>query len=140
MTAMLNEPQKNAFAAIMRTVEEMLHDIECKLRHDRYRGILYEDCIEESLLENKEEFSQQKARVQEILQQLQEQFGLERRRIEIKRSICGKLYYCLQILDDAKARRMRAYGTAAEGLDALIDPQVDSIRQRIHEMIALLST
>jgi hypothetical protein len=69
-----------------------------------------------------------------------ENVWLERRKIGIKRSISGKLYYCLQILDDAKARRMKAYGTAAEGLDALIDPRIDQIRQHIHEMITLLNT
>ncbi len=137
---MLNEFQKNAFAGILRTIEEILQVMACKMEHAGYQGILYEDCIDESLLKNHDDFFNKKARVGEILQNLQQQFGLERRIIDVKRNMRGSLHYCLQILDDARAGKLKGYGTITEGVDATIDPQIHQIKKSLQEMIALVSS
>lgn len=137
---MLNEFQKNAFAGILRTIEEMLQEMACKMEHVSHQGILYEHCIDEALLKNQDDFFHKKARVGEILQNLQQQFGLERRIIDVKRNMSGGLHYCLQILDDARAGKLKGFGTVTEGVDELIDPQTDQIKQCLQEMIALINS
>lgn len=125
---------------MLRTVEEMLHDLRLKILQPRRQGVLFEDYKEDILIKNKEEVFKRIALVEDIIKDLQQQFNLERRTIEVRRSLRGTLYYCLQTIEDARARRMKGYGRVTEGLDLLIDPKIDQIKYYIQEILQLLDT
>ncbi len=135
---MFNEFQKNAFTSVLRTVEEMLHDVRLKLLHPERQGILFEDFKDDIVIKNKDEVLQRIAFVEDIIKQLQQQFDLKPRTIEVKRSIRGTLYYCLQTVEDARAKRMKGYGSVSPGLDLLIDPPINQIKHFIQEILQLI--
>ncbi len=87
---------------------------------------------------NKDEVLQRIAFVEDIIKQLQQQFDLKPRTIEVKRSIRGTLYYCLQTVEDARAKRMKGYGSVSPGLDLLIDPPINQIKHFIQEILQLI--
>jgi hypothetical protein len=137
---MLNEFQKRALSSILCNVEEMLQDIESKLNHPLHRGILYEELIAESTLKNKHEIAIKIANARNTIEKLQEQFGLEKKIVEIKRQVIGKLYYCLQIIEEAKAKKMKGYGAVADDLKNHLDPQIDEVNRVIRELIRVIES
>jgi hypothetical protein len=140
MANMLNEFQKRALSSILCNVEEMMQDIESKLYNPLYRGIFYEELIEESSLKNKKEIVKKILRARDTLEKLQEQFGLEKKIVEIKRQVIGKLYYCLQIIEEAKAKKMKGYGAVAADLENHLDPQINEINRVIRELIKVIES
>ncbi len=125
---------------MLRTIEEMLHDVRLKILHTRRQGVLFEDYIEDILIKNKDEICKRIALVEDIIKDLQQQFGLERRTIEVRRSLRGTLYYCLQTVEEARAKRMKGYGRVTAGLDLLIDPKIEQIKHYIQEILQLIGT
>jgi hypothetical protein len=140
MANMLNEFQKRALSSTLCTFEEMIREIESKLSHSLYRGILYEELIEESTLKNKKEIANKISFARDALDKLQKQFGLEKRIVEIKRQVIGKLYYCLQIIEAAKAKKLKGYGAVADDLENNLDPQINEINRVIRELIKVIES
>ena len=137
---MLNEFQKRALSSTLCTVEEMIQEIEFKLQQNVYRGILYEELIEDSSLMNKKEIVRKISVLRDILEKLQKQFGLKKRIVEVKRQIIGNLYYCLQITEAAKAKKMKGYGAVADDLENHLDPQINQIHRVIREIIKVIES
>jgi hypothetical protein len=65
--------------------------------------------------------------IRERIGAVAKQFVLSKRSSDVSRHFMGKLAYGWEILAGAKARYQRGYGTVAEGLAEVLDPQLDDI-------------
>jgi hypothetical protein len=54
------------------------------------------------------------------------------------RQILSDLSYCWEILEGSKAKKLRGYGEVAEGLEEVLDPQINIIVDLITEMENIL--
>jgi len=135
--AMLNEFQKRGITAILRTVEEHLRSIEAMLDREDYPGILYE--WKNDLPDNAKHLLSERIRnVRVAIEQAAGRFALEKRERRASDDAFGKLPYCWQILEEAKAARLVRYGEVAEGLDRELDPLIEMIITLVLEMESIL--
>ena len=107
---MMNEFQKRGVAAVLRTVEEHLRSIEAMLDREDYPGILYEwknDLPDDA----KPLLSERIRNVREAIERTAGRFALEKRDRRASDEAFGKLPYCWQILEEAKAARLVRSGT-----------------------------
>ena len=66
------------------------------------------------------------------------EFNLEKGYTEAKKETFGKLVYCWQILEDAKAGKLRRYGAVNPGLEEALDPHLDIVIELVLDMERLL--
>jgi hypothetical protein len=131
--SMLNEFQRRGLTATFRTLEEMMYEIEAAINSDVYRGILLE--IDNDISRQAKEGIIERIRlVREKISYLSKHFDLEKKRKKSSSQIQADLSYCWEILEGSKAQRLRGYGKVAEGLEELLDPQINSIISLITEM------
>jgi hypothetical protein len=134
---MLNEFQKRGVTAVLRTVEEHLRSIEAMLDREDYPGILYE--WKNDLPDNAKHLLSERIRnVRVAIEQAGNRFSLEKQDRRASDEAFGKLPYCWQILEEAKASRLVRYGNVAEGLDRELDPLIDTIINLVLEMESVL--
>ena len=131
--SMLNEFQRRGLTATFRTLEEMMYEIEAAINSDVYRGILLE--IDNDISRQAKEGIIERIRlVREKVSYLSKHFDLEKKRKKSSSQIQADLSYCWEILEGSKAQRLRGYGKVAEGLEEILDPQINSIINLITEM------
>lgn len=65
-------------------------------------------------------------------------FDLKKECREILREVFGKLPHCLEIIDDVRAKRLKRYGDVSNGLDNVLDPQLNIITDLLLEMKHLI--
>ena len=102
-----------------------------------YPGILYEwknDLPDDA----KPLLSERIRNVREAIEQAASRFSLEKRERRASDDAFGRLPYCWQILEDAKAARLVRYGEVAEGLDKELDPLIETIITLVLEMESIL--
>ena len=134
---MMNEFQKRGVTAVLRTVEEHLRSIEAMLDQEDYPGILYEwknDLPDDA----KPLLLARILKIREAVERTAGRFALEKRDRRASDDALGKLPYCWQILEDAKAARLVRYGEVAEGLDRELDPLLETIITLVLEMESIL--
>jgi len=121
----------------LRTVEEHLRSIEAMLDQEDYPGILYEwknDLPDDA----KPLLSARILKIREAVELAAGRFALEKRDRRASDEAFGKLPYCWQILEDAKAARLVRYGEVAKGLDRELDPLIETIITLVLEMESVL--
>src|SRR3989304_5470058 len=118
---MMNEFQRRGVTAVLRTVEEHLRSIEAMLDQEDYPGILYEWKNELPDAANPL-LSARIRNIREAVELAAGRFALEKRERRASDDAFGKLPYCWQILEEAKASRLWRYGNGAEGLDRGTQP------------------
>jgi hypothetical protein len=135
---LLNPNQRRSLATTLSVLEEMLCEIERTLTGGGYKGFLFElqDDVPSPV---KDEILKRISLVRERIEVMAEQFTLEKRSDEASRDLMGKLAYGWEILEGAKARYQRGYGTVAEGLAEALDPQLDDILVFVNEMRDLVT-
>ena len=134
---MMNEFQRRGVTAVLRTVEEHLRSIEAMLDQEDYPGILYEwknDLPDDA----KPLLSARIRNIREAVELAAGRFALEKRERRASDDAFGKLPYCWQILEEAKASRLVRYGNVAEGLDRELDPLIETIITLVLEMESVL--
>lgn len=134
---MLNEYQKRGLSITLRIVEETMQDIEYILHNGIYTGILY-DMKSSISLEVKEEILKRASLIKDRIKTLSRIFDLQKEHREIAHEIFGKLPHCLEIVEDAKAKKLKRYGDVSHGLDKALDPQLNIITDLILKMQQLL--
>lgn len=134
---MLNEYQKRGLSITLRIVEETMQDIERILQNGTYTGILYDMKCSISP-KAKEEFFKRASLIKERIKIISKIFDLKKEHREAIHDIFGKLPYCLEIVEDAKAKKLKRYGDVSNGLDNALDPQLNIITDLILEMQHLL--
>jgi len=135
--AMLNEFQKRGVTAVLRIVEEHMRRIEGMLDEKEYAGILYE--WKNDLPDNAKHLLSERIRnVRVAIEQAGNRFSLEKQDRRASDDAFGKLPYCWQILEEAKAARLVRYGEVAEGLDRELDPLIEMIITLVLEMESIL--
>ncbi len=133
----MNEFQKRGVTAVLRTVEEHLRSIEAMLDRKDYPGILYEwknDLPDDA----KHRLSARIRNIREAIEQAAGRFALEKLDRRASDDAFGKLPYCWQILEEAKASRLVRYGEVAEGLEKELDPLIEMIITQVLEMESIL--
>ncbi len=134
---MLNEYQRRGLSITLRIVEESLTDIEHILNSGNITGVLYE--VRYNIPSAvKDEVLRKASLIRDRLKIMAERFDLEKEYTDASREALGKLPYCWEILEDAKAMRLKRYGEVAEGLGDVLDPQLNIIIDLILEMEHLL--
>lgn len=134
---MLNEYQKRGLSITLRIVEETMQDIERILQNGTYIGILYDMKCSISP-ECKEEILKRAAVIKDRIKIISKIFDLKKEYREVIHEIFGKLPHCLEIIEDAKAKKLKRYGDVQNGLDNALDPQLNIITDLILEMQHLL--
>jgi hypothetical protein len=135
---MLNEPQRRGLSATFRILEEMMHEIETMINSDVFEGNLI--VIDNDISpEAREEIVNRIRHVREKVSRLSKQFALEMKQTKSSRRILADLSYCWEILEGSKAKKLRGYGEVAEGLEELLDPQIDAIIGIITDMENLIN-
>lgn len=130
---LLNPSQQGSLATTLSTLEEMLCEIERNLTLGGCKGILYEvqDDVPVTI---RGEILKRISLIREKIKVMAEEFELEKRSKGVSRDTMGKLVYGWEILEGAKARYLRGYGTVAEGLAEALDPQLKEIVVLVDEM------
>jgi len=123
---LLNPNQRRRLATTLSVIEEMLCEIERTLTGGGYKRVLFElrDDVPSPV---KGEILRKIFLIRERIGAVAEQFVLSKRSSDVSRDFMGKLAYGWEILAGAKARYQRGYGTVAEGLAEVLDPQLDDI-------------
>lgn len=134
---MLNEYQKRGLSITLRIVEETMQDIERILQNGTYTGILYDMKCSISP-EVKEEFFKRASLIKKRIKIISKIFDLKKEHREVLHEIFGKLPYCLEIVEDVKAKSLKRYGDVKNGLNNALDPQLSIITDLILEMQHLL--
>lgn len=134
---MLNEYQKRGLSIILRIVEEAMQDIERILHNGTYTGILY-DMKSSIPSEVKDEILKRAVLIKGRIKIISKIFDLKKEHREVIHEIFGKLPHCLEIIEDAKAKKLKRYGDISHGLNNTLDPQLNIITDLILEMQQLL--
>ncbi|MBM4140780.1 MAG: hypothetical protein FJ242_04685 [Nitrospira sp.] len=134
---LLNEYQRRGLSSTFRILEEMMCEIETLINSDGFRGnlIVTENDI---LLQSREEIVKKIQLVREKVSHLSKQFALEMKQAKLSSQILADLSYCWETLEGSKAKRLRGYGEVEEGLEKVLDPQIDAIINLITEMENIL--
>jgi hypothetical protein len=135
---MLNENQHRALSAALRTVEENLHEIAQSLECGEYSGALY-DLKNDIIIANREPLLIKLNYVREKLKVIADEFGLYRAAREISRQGTAKLAYCRDVLIDSRSGPLKRYGDVADGLDRLLDPQIEMLITLMTEIQTLIN-
>ena len=133
----LNEYQRRGLSATFRTLEEMMQEIETVINSDGYKGSLLE-IDNDSSPQAREEILKRIQLIREKIARLSKQFFLEMKQMKSSRQILSDLSYCWEILEGSKAKKLRGYGEVAEGLEEVLDPQINTIVDLITEMENIL--
>jgi hypothetical protein len=134
---MLNDYQKRGLSITLRIVEENVEYIEQLLKSRGYSGVLYEtryDLTDEI----RDELSKRIPLVRAELGRIADKFQLGKKNEAASNAAFGKLPYCWEILENAKAKRLRQYGDIAEGLGGKLDPHLDTLIRILGEMERIL--
>ena len=122
----LNEYQRRGLSATFRTLEEMMHEIETMINGDGYKGSLLE-IDNDSSPQAREEILKRIRLIRGEISRLSKQFSLEMKQMKSSRQMLSNLSYCWEILEGSKAKKLRGYGEVAEGLEEVLDPQINTI-------------
>lgn len=116
-------------------------EVERNMSYGGCRGILFE--VSDDLpKQTGDEILKRIAAIREKIVVAAGAFDLEKRCKEASRDTIGKVSYCWEILEGAKARHLRGYGEVAEGLAEVLDPQLDEIIalvDQIHQLAKEIS-
>ena len=133
----LNEYQRRGLSATFRTLEEMMQEIETVINSDGYKGSLLE-IDNDSSPQAREEILKRIQLIREKIGRLSKQFSLEMKQMKSSRQMLSDLSYCWEILEGSKAKKLKGYGEVAEGLEEVLDPQINIIVELITEMENIL--
>jgi len=134
---MLNEPQRRGLSSTFRILEEMLLEIETMINSDGFEGNLM--VIENDVSpEAREKILMIIELVREKLKSLSKQLALEIKQTKMSSQILADLSYCWEILEGSKAKKLRGYGEVAEGLEKVLDPQINIVIDLVTEMEKLI--
>ncbi|MBU6391050.1 MAG: hypothetical protein KGQ83_02265 [Planctomycetes bacterium] len=107
-----------------------MQDVAQILNNGTNIGILYE--IKYNIPEEvKEALLKRVALVKNGIEAISKRFDLEKEHREATNKIFGKLPYCLEIIEDIKAKRLKRYGE-------VLDPQLNIIIALLSKMGRLL--
>lgn len=136
---MLNDSQRRGLSITLRNVEESLEHIGRILKNDGYSGVLYETRYDITKEIRKEISNRIPLAIAEI-EKIAEIFHFE---VEIgwaSNAAYSKLPYCWEILENARAKRLKRYGDISKGLGEELDPHLDAIIKILLEMERILLT
>ena len=136
---MLNKDQKRGLTIALRIAEENMQKIEQILENKTYEGVLYDsECSVTTDI--KEEILKRVSFVKVRINYISNIFVLEKEYREGLREIFSILPSCWEIVENVKAKRLKRYGDVQNGLDNVLDPQLDRITDLILEMEQLLGS
>ena len=136
---MLNKDQKRGLTIALRIVEENMQKIEQLLENKTYEGILYDTkcCVTPDV---KEEILKRVSFLKARINYISDIFVLEKESREGLRKIFCILPSCWEIIENVKTKRLKRYGDVQNGLDNVLDPQLNGITDLILEMEQLLGS
>jgi len=136
---MLNDYQRRGLSVTLRIVEESIAYIEQILKYDGYSGILYET-RNDVPSEIRNEISMRIPLAKAEIKKIADKFHLEKRLMWASNLTYSKLPYCWEILENARAKRLKRYGDISMGLGQELDPHLDAIIKILGEMERILFT
>jgi hypothetical protein len=134
---MLNEFQKRGLSITLRIVEESVEYIEQILKNCGTSWVLYES-RDDIPREIRNEISKRIPLAKAEIEKIADKFCLEKQIGWASNAAYGKLPYCWEILENARAERLRRYGNISNGLGNELDPHLDAIIKILWEMEHIL--
>jgi hypothetical protein len=136
-SASLNEYQRRGLSVTFKILEEMMCEIETMINSGGLKGNLM--VIENDVPpQAREELIERIQLVSEKAIRISKQFGLEMKQTKSSSQILADLSYCWETLEGSKAKKLRGYGEVAEGLEEVLDPQINAIIDLVTEMENIL--
>lgn len=136
---MLKEAQKRKVSITLQHMEKSLLKIEQRLKSDDFIGVLYESRNDVPLW-MRENLLNTIVLIKEKMRKVSERFALERETERESTEIFGEVSILWVSLEEIKAKRLRAYGEVAEGLEELLDPDIGAMMHDISEMEQMVDT
>lgn len=136
---MLKEAQKRKVSITLQHMEKSLLEIEQRLKSDDYVGILYES-RNDVPLQIGEDLLKKIVFIKEKMRKVSERFALEKEIERQSSEIFGEVSILWVSLEEIKAKRLKAYGEVDEGLEELLDPDIDAMIHDIFEMEHMVDT
>lgn len=131
--SMLNENQRRGLSSTFRIIEEMMFEIETKINSDGFEWNLM--VIENDVSPQAREKTLKIIElVREKSSSLSKQLALEMKQMKSSSQILADLSYCWETLEGSKAKQLKGYGEVAEGLEEVLDPQINTIIGLINEI------
>lgn len=134
---MLNDYQRRGLTVTLRIVEESLEHIERILKNDGYSGVLYETRYDITKEIRKEISNRIPPAIAEI-EKIADKFRLEKQIGWASNAAYGKLPYCWEILENARAKRLKRYGDISIALGKELDPHLDALIGILRKMEHIL--
>lgn len=134
---MLNNFQKRALSITLRIVEENIESIQQILENGGYSGVLYETRYDITR-EIRDEISKRIPPARAEIEKIADMFHLEKQIGWASNSAYSKLPYWWEILENARAERLKRYGHISMGLGRELDPHLDAIIKILWEMERIL--
>ena len=131
--SMLNENQRRGLSSTFRIIEEIMFEIETMINSAGFEGNLI--VIENDVSpQAREKILKIIELVREKSSSLSKQLALEMKQMKSSSQILADLSYCWETLEGSKVKQLKGYGEVAEGLEEVLDPQINTIIGLINEI------
>jgi len=131
--SMLNENQRRGLSSTFRIIEEIMFEIETMINSAGFEGNLM--VIENDVSpQAREKILKIIELVREKSSSLSKQLALEIKQMKSSSQILADLSYCWETLEGSKVKQLKGYGEVAEGLEEVLDPQINTIIGLINEI------
>ena len=135
--SMLNDSQRRGLSTALCVFEEMLFEVAQVLQQKSYRGLLQE--VEDDIsLHIKDAMSEKILLIKDTVNHLADSLKLEKRIVNTSKQVTGKLFYCLELLENVKAKRLQRYGSIRDGLEDILDPQINLLIASVSSLVNLV--
>lgn len=128
MADLLNGPQRNSLAIVLRMFEEELRQADMRLQSPPAEGTLYRRVLHlspETRVAAREKISAALAQIAELAQE----FGLEQREQDLAMTIAAAMSLAWSSLCDARSDKLKCYGDVDPRLEQALDPRIDELAE-----------
>ena len=123
---LLNEHQRRALSARLAMLDRFFYDVEQLLICDAPRGEMFE-VINDLTEDQKENVLSLLNEGRREIHASRHRFNLEAKREYVHRMMAGHLSIFWAILEDCRAAKLGGFGEVSPGLNAELDPKIESL-------------
>jgi len=137
MVDLLNAPQRNSLAIVLRMFEEQLRQADRWLQGDLDEGTLYRPTLHLSL-ETRAAARQKIAVALAKIAELARQFNLERQEQDLGAAMAAEMSLSWADLCDTRSDKLMRYGDVNPDLGQILDPHIDCLAETALSLASML--
>ena len=130
---LLNENQRRALSARLAMLDRFFYDVEQLLICDAPRGEMFE-VINDLTEDQKENVLSLLNEGRREIHASRRRFNLEAKREYLHRMMAGHLSIFWTILEDCRAAKLGGFGEVSPGLNAELDPKIESLIRIVNSL------